>query len=48
MDHPNEPAENSRAENARAHDDKDLIESMEDAPAFGGRNGGNLQRFSRS
>jgi hypothetical protein len=35
---------NRRAETARETDDSDLIESMEDAPAFGGSSGGNLQR----
>ena len=33
-----------RAETARRTDDKDIIETMEDAPAFGGSRGGNLQR----
>jgi hypothetical protein len=33
-----------RAETARLNDDKDLIESMEDAPSFGSAAGGNLQR----
>jgi hypothetical protein len=33
-----------RAETARRTDDKDIIETMEDAPAFGGSEGGNLQR----
>jgi hypothetical protein len=33
-----------RAETARQNDDKDIIESMEDAPSFGGSAGGNLQR----
>jgi hypothetical protein len=33
-----------RADTARQHDDSDLIETMEDAPAFGGASGGNLQR----
>lgn len=31
--------ENKRAETARDHDDSDLIESMEDAPAHGNRSG---------
>jgi hypothetical protein len=33
-----------RAETARQTDDSDLIDGMEDAPAFGGSIGGNLQR----
>ena len=33
-----------RAETARRTDDKDITETMEDGPAFGGRSGGNLQR----
>lgn len=33
-----------RAETARQTDDSELIEGMEDAPAEGGRSGGNLQR----
>ncbi|HEY0111636.1 MAG TPA: hypothetical protein VGB59_00640 [Allosphingosinicella sp.] len=33
-----------RAETARQNDDKDIIESMEDAPAFAISKGGNLQR----
>ncbi|MEA3003161.1 MAG: hypothetical protein QOH81_1949 [Sphingomonadales bacterium] len=33
-----------RAEIARRHDDSELIDAMEDAPAFGGSAGGNLQR----
>ena len=33
-----------RAETARQTDDSELIEGMEDAPAAGGRSGGNLQR----
>ena len=33
-----------RPETARKTDDSELIESMEDAPAFGGSKGGNLQR----
>ena len=35
--------ENRRADIARDHDDSDLIESMEDAPAHGGAKGGKLQ-----
>jgi hypothetical protein len=33
-----------RAETARRTDDRDIVETMEDAPAFGGSAGGNLQR----
>jgi hypothetical protein len=33
-----------RAETARQTDDSEIIETMEDAPAFGGSHGGNLQR----
>lgn len=33
-----------RAETARQSDDSDIIDSMEDAPAFGGSSDGNLQR----
>jgi hypothetical protein len=33
-----------RAETARRTDDSDIIDEMEDAPAFGGSHGGNLQR----
>ncbi len=33
-----------RAETARPNDDKDVIESMDGGPAFGGSSGGNLQR----
>lgn len=33
-----------RAETARRTDDSDVIDAMEDAPAFGGATGGNLQR----
>jgi len=33
-----------RAETARRTDDADIIESMEDAPAFALSSGGNLQR----
>ena len=36
--------ENPRTETARETDDKDLIETMEDAPAFSGASGGGLQR----
>lgn len=36
--------QNKRAEAARANDDSDLIQDMEDAPSFGGSSGGNLQR----
>ena len=36
--------ENRRTETARETDDSDLIESQEDAPAFGGASGGDLQR----
>lgn len=39
----NDPG-SDRAETARRTDDSDLIESTEDAPAFGGSHGGNLQR----
>jgi hypothetical protein len=35
---------NRRAETAHRTDDSDLIESMEDAPAFAIARGGNLQR----
>ena len=35
---------NRRAETARETDDSDIIDSMEDAPSFGGSSGGNLQR----
>ena len=35
---------NDRADTARAHDDSDIIDRMEDAPPFGGSGGGNLQR----
>ena len=35
---------NDRADTARAHDDSEIIDRMEDAPAFGGSSGGNLQR----
>ena len=33
-----------RAETARQNDDRETIERMEEAPAFGGSAGGNLQR----
>jgi hypothetical protein len=33
-----------RAETARRSDDSAIIDDMEDAPAFGGAEGGNLQR----
>ena len=33
-----------RAETARENDDSSIIDAMEDAPAFGGTTGGNLQR----
>ena len=33
-----------RAETARQTDDSEIIDRMEDAPAFGGSAGGNLQR----
>jgi hypothetical protein len=33
-----------RAETARRTDDKDITETMEDAPAFGSAAAGNLQR----
>ncbi|TFI57878.1 hypothetical protein E2493_12880 [Sphingomonas parva] len=33
-----------RAETARRSDDSDIIDTVEDAPAFGGSHGGNLQR----
>jgi hypothetical protein len=36
--------ENRRTETARQTDDSELIESMEDAPAFSGAAGGQLQR----
>ena len=37
-------ADNKRTESARAHDDSELINSMENAPSHGGVRGGNLQR----
>ena len=33
-----------RAETARRNDDSEIIDKMEDAPAFGSSSGGNLQR----
>jgi hypothetical protein len=33
-----------RAETARRTDDSEILEAAEDAPAFGGSSGGNLQR----
>jgi hypothetical protein len=33
-----------RAETARRTDDSEIIDKMEDAPAFGSASGGNLQR----
>ncbi|HEX2764968.1 MAG TPA: hypothetical protein VHM92_14145 [Allosphingosinicella sp.] len=33
-----------RAETARRNDDKDLLETAEEGPAFGGSSGGDLQR----
>jgi hypothetical protein len=36
--------ENRRTETARQTDDSELIENLEDAPAFGGASGGQLQR----
>jgi len=36
--------DNNRTDTARRTDDKDLIENQEDAPAFSGISGGNLQR----
>jgi hypothetical protein len=33
-----------RAETARRTDDRKIIDTAEDAPAFGGSHGGNLQR----
>jgi hypothetical protein len=33
-----------RAETARQTDDSNVIDGMDDAPAFGGSEGGNLQR----
>lgn len=35
---------NSRAEDARRHDDSAMIDSIEPAPSQGGRAGGTLQR----
>jgi len=37
-------AENRRTETARQNDDSELIENLEDAPAFGSASGGELQR----
>ena len=34
----------NRAEDARRHDDSDLIDAVEPAPNEGGRSGGTLQR----
>ena len=36
--------DNKRAESARAHDDHEVIDQMEDAPSQSGVSGGNLQR----
>lgn len=36
--------EDPRTESARAHDDSDLINNVEDAPSGQTRSGGNLQR----
>jgi hypothetical protein len=36
--------ENPRTEAARAHDDSEIIDAMEDAPSQSGASGGNLQR----
>lgn len=36
--------DNKRAETARANDDSELIERMEDAPAQGDRSGGRIAR----
>lgn len=36
--------DNTRTDTARRTDDKDLIESMEEGPAFSGASGGDLQR----
>jgi hypothetical protein len=36
--------DNKRAESARAHDDHDLIDAMEEGPGQSGVSGGNLQR----
>jgi hypothetical protein len=33
-----------RAETARRNDDRDVVETMQGGPAFGGSKGGNLQR----
>jgi len=37
-------ARNDRAETARRHDDRDLIEAAEDAPSAAGTAGGRIQR----
>jgi hypothetical protein len=37
-------AENPRADSARRHDDRKIIEEMEDGPNYVGSRGGNLQR----
>ena len=36
--------ESKRAENARAHDDHEMIDAMESGPSQSGASGGNLQR----
>ena len=36
--------DNKRAESARAHDDHEVIDQMEDGPSQSGVSGGNLQR----
>ena len=36
--------DSKRADNARAHDDHELIDRMERAPSQSGSSGGNLQR----
>jgi hypothetical protein len=36
--------DSKRAESARAHDDHEVIDQMEDGPGQGGVSGGNLQR----
>jgi hypothetical protein len=38
------PDENKRAQIARDHDDRELIDGMEPAPSHGGSAGGNLKR----
>lgn len=35
---------NDRADDARRHDDSDMIDAIEPTPAQGGRSGGTLQR----